>query len=144
MPDEAGTGAAPARGNLAANAVGIMNECREFALWMSPHILENVVRVLTDPEGYAWPLDDAEDYAELLVEVAEASGGGVVEPQERVTDCPDFEDNRIFECASASDSALVVTNDVDLTSKTPWRGTPIIEVKDFVGRVDVSRRTQRG
>lgn len=133
----------PVRGNLAANAVGIVNDCREFALWLSPHILENVIRVLTDPEGYGWALDDTKEYAEILVEVADASGGGVVEPEDRVTDCADFEDNRILECAAASDSALIVTNDVDLTSMSPWRGTPIIEPRDFVARVDVSRRGQR-
>jgi predicted nucleic acid-binding protein len=131
----------PVRGNVAANAVGIVNDAREFALWVSPHILENVIRVLADADdGYGWSLDEAKEYAEILVEIADASGGGVVEPAPSVTDCPDFEDNRILECALASDSVLIVTNDTDLTSMSPWRGIPIIEAKDFVGRVDVSRR----
>lgn len=133
----------PVRGNLAANAVGIVNDAREFALWVSPHILRNVVRVLVDVDGFAWDLDDAKEYAELIVEIADASGGGVVDPEPSITDCPDHEDNRILECAAASDSVLIVSNDDDLTSMSPWRGTPIIHVMDFVQRVDVARRRRR-
>jgi predicted nucleic acid-binding protein len=133
----------PVRGNLAANAVGIMNDAREFALWVSPHILSNTLRVLTDPDAFNWDADEAKDYAEIIVEIADASGGGVVDPSPSITDCPDFEDNRILECAAASDSLLIVTNDVDLTSMSPWRGTPILHVRDFVGRADASRRGRR-
>jgi len=134
----------PVRGNLAANAVGIVNDAHEFALWVSPHILQNVVAVLTDTEdGYGWEYDEAKEYAEILVETADASGGGVVDPERSITDCPDFEDNRILECALASDSLLIVTNDVDLTMMSPWRGIPIIEAKDLVNRADASRRGRR-
>lgn len=96
--------------------------------------------MLVDSDGFGWDLDDAKEYAELIVEIADASGGGVVDPEPSITDCPDHEDNRILECAAASDSVLIVSNDADLTSMSPWRGTPIIHVGDFVQRVDVARR----
>ena len=134
----------PIRGNLAANVVGILNDGREFALWVSEHILVDVVRVLTAaaPDGFGWSADRAEDYVALLLEVAEASGGGVAEPADVVTDCADHEDNRILECAAASGSVLIVSDDSDLTSMSPWRGTPVLTSKQFVQRTDAMRRSR--
>ena len=135
----------PVRGNLAANVIGILNDAREFSLFVSEHILANVLRVLTGPPpaGFGWAPERAEEYVELLVEIAEASGGAIVEPAETVTDCPDVEDNRILECAAASGSLLIVSDDVDLTSMSPWRGTPIVSSADFVKRTDAMRRSRR-
>jgi predicted nucleic acid-binding protein len=135
----------PVRGNLAANVVGILNDAREFSLFLSEHILANVVRVLTGPppDGYGWAVERAEQYVELLVELADASGGAVVEPAEAVTDCDDHADNRILECAGASGSMLIVSDDTDLTSMSPWRGTPIVTSEEFVTRTDALRRGRR-
>lgn len=135
----------PVRGNLAANVVGVLNDAREFSLFLTVHILANVVRVLTGrpPDGYGWQVERAQDYVELLVEIAEAPGGGVVEPGEEVTDCPDHEDNRILECAAASGSMLIVTDDTDLISMSPWRGTPVVTAAEFVKRTDAMRRGHR-
>lgn len=135
----------PVRGNLAANVVGILNDAREFTLFVSEHILANVVRVLAGPapEGYGWDIRRAEEYVELLVEIAEASGGGIVEPQVQVSDCADYEDNRILECADASGSVLIVSDDADLTSMSPWRGTPVLTAGEFVKRTDAMRRGRR-
>lgn len=80
---------------------------------------------------------------ELLVEIAEASGGAIVQPGEVVTDCPDFEDNRILECGAANGSVLIVTDDADLTSMSPWRGTPVLTAGEFVKRTDAMRRGRR-
>jgi predicted nucleic acid-binding protein len=135
----------PVRGNLAANIVGILNDAREFSLFLTEHILANVLRVLTEPApgGYGWAIEPAEEYMELLVEIADASGGGVVEPADTVTDCPDHEDNRILECAAASGSVLIVSDDTDLLSMSPWRGTPVVTSADFVKRTDAMRRARR-
>lgn len=135
----------PVRGNLAANVVGILNDAREFSLSVSEHILVNVVRVLAAPAptGYGWAAKRAEEYVQVLVEMAEAGGGRVLEPAEVVTDCPDYEDNRILECAAASGSLLVVSDDTDLLSLSPWRGTPIVTSRDFVNRTDAMRRKRR-
>ena len=135
----------PVRGNPAANVIGILNDAREFSLFLSEHILVNVVRVLTGtpPNGFGWPADHAEEYVAVLVQVAEASGGAVVAPTTTVTDCEDFEDNRILECAAASGSLLIVSDDSDLTSMSPWRGTPVLTSTEFVRRTDAMRRAQR-
>jgi len=135
----------PVRGNLAANVVGILNDAREFSLFVSEHILANVVRVLCSapPDGYGWDEARAEEYVELIVEIADASGGGVIEPAERMADCADFEDNRILECAAASGAMLIVSDDADLTSMSPWRGIPILSAADFVKRTDAMRRGRR-
>jgi predicted nucleic acid-binding protein len=135
----------PIRGNLAANVVGILNDAREFSLFLTEHVLVNVIRVLTEqaPDGFGWAVEMAEAYIELLVEIAEASGGAVLEPGATVTDCPDHEDNRILECAAASGSVLIVSDDTDLTSMSPWRGTPIVTSAEFVKRTDAMRRSRR-
>lgn len=135
----------PVRGNLAANVVGILNDAREFSLFVSEHILANVVRVLcgAPPGGYGWDGERAEEYVALIVEIADASGGGVIEPAETIADCPDFEDNRILECAAASGSVLIVSDDADLTSMSPWRGIPVLSAADFVKRTDAMRRGRR-
>lgn len=131
----------PVSDNPFADCLGIVNDAREFALSLSEHILVNVVRVLV--EGYDWEIDMAEEYAGLLVEIAEASGGGIVVPEARVTDCRDHEDNRILECALASSADLIVSDDEDLTSMSPWRGIPIVRPREFASRVDASRRARR-
>jgi PIN domain len=135
----------PVRGNLAANVVGILNDAREFSLFVTEHILANTLRVLTaaPPDGFGWALDQAAAYIELIVEIAEASGGAVLQPAETVLDCADHEDNRILECAAASASMLIVSDDTDLLSMSPWRGTPVITSADFVKRTDAARRARR-
>lgn len=135
----------PVRGNLAANVVGILNDGREFSLFLSEHILTNVIRVLggRPPDGYGWDAAHAEEYIELLVEIAEASGGAVVAPREPVTDCPDHEDNRILECAAAAGAVLIVSDDTDLLTLSPWRGTAVVTAGEFVKRTDVMRRGRR-
>lgn len=135
----------PIRGNLAANVVGILNDGREFSLFVSEHILVNVVRVLggTPPDGYGWDAAHAEEYVTLLVEIAEASGGGVLVPVETITDCPDHEDNRILECAAAAGAVLVISDDSDLLTMSPWHGTAVVTSAEFVKRTDVMRRGRR-
>ena len=125
--------------------VGILNDGQEFSFFLSEHILANTVRVLVGqpPGGYGWEVSQAEVYVALLVDIAEASGGGMVEPVVTVTDCEDFEDNRILECALACGALLIVTDDDDLLRLSPWRGTPIVTATEFVGRTDAMRRARR-
>lgn len=134
----------PVSDNPYADCVGIVNDAREFALWLSPHILTNVVRVLIEPdEGFDWDLETAEVYAALLVEIADASAGGVVEPSDRVTDCEDFEDNRILELAAEIGADVIVSEDHHLTDLSPWRGIPVLRPREFASRIDAARRAAR-
>jgi hypothetical protein len=43
--------------------------------------------VLKTPDG------EVDEYLQVLVEIAEASGGGITDPPQTVGDCPDWEDN---------------------------------------------------
>ena len=135
----------PVRGNPAANVVGILNDGREFGLCLTEHILANVFRVLSGPPpaGFGWETDRAEEYVRLLIEIADASGGGLVTPAETVADCRDHEDDRILECAAASGSVLIVSDDSDLLEMSPWRGIPVLTATQFVARTDAMRRARR-
>ena len=127
----------------AAECIGIVNDAQEFSLWLSPHIVRNVIRVLVDPAGFRWPAERAEEYAGVLVEIARASGGQIVEPGIWVSDCPDHEDNRILELALTGNAALIVSSDHHLLEMSPWQGIPIIRPSHFTRRVDAMRRAAR-
>ena len=72
------------------------------------------------------------------------SGGGIVADVPRtVHDCPDHEDNLILDLAAEVGALLIVSNDTDLLSMSPWRGTPIIEPAAFAAKVDAMRRHAR-
>ena len=72
------------------------------------------------------------------------SGGGIVADVPRtVHDCPDHEDNLILDLAAEVGALLVVSNDTDLLSMSPWRGTPILEPATFAAKVDAMRRHAR-
>lgn len=135
----------PVRGNLAANVIGILNDAREFSLYLSEHILVNIVRVLAadPPIGFGWDLSVAEEHVAILVEIAHASGGDVISPSITITDCSDHEDNRILEVAATSNSFLIVSDDAHLLDMSPWRGTPVVTSREFVTRTDGMRRGRR-
>jgi predicted nucleic acid-binding protein len=114
----------------------------EFALWLSPHILSNVDRILT--QLFKWEADRAEQYIGTLVSAAKHSGGGVVDEVPHVVgECQDYQDNLILDLAVEVGAFLVVSNDTDLLAMSPWRGTPIIEPKAFSSKVDAMRRHSR-
>jgi predicted nucleic acid-binding protein len=131
----------PTSGNPYADCMGIVVDCAEFALWTSPHILQNVARVLT--EGFKWPADRVDLLVALIEETAAHSGGGVLSPPQTVTDCKDWEDNRILDLAAEVGALLIISEDTDLTSMSPWRGTPVLRPKEFVAKVDGMRRHAR-
>lgn len=132
----------PVSGNASADCVGIIVDAAEFSLWLSPHILDNVKRVLT--ELLKWEEAPAETYVYTLLSVAEHSGGSLVADVPRtVHDCPDHEDNLTLDLASEVGALIVVSNDTDLLSMWPWRGTPIIEPRAFAAKVDAMRRHSR-
>jgi predicted nucleic acid-binding protein len=131
----------PTSGNPYADCVGIMVDAAEFGLWLSPHILDNTGRVLA--EGLKWPGAHTERFLSVIVEVADHSGGGVVDPPAVVRDCRDHEDNKILDLVLEVGALLVVSEDTDLTSKSPWRGTPILRPREFAAKVDGMRRHRR-
>lgn len=132
----------PVSGNPSADCVGIIVDAAEFAQWLSPHILSDVHRVLTDL--FKWAAADVEAYLAALVAAAEHSCGGVATDVPRtVSECLDHEDNLILDLAAEVGALIVVSNDTDLLSMSPWRGTPIVEPAAFASKVDAMRRHAR-
>lgn len=92
---------------------------------------DNSGRVLGDVAGT--PKDEIDEYITILVEMADASGGGLTDAPQAVGDCPDWEDNRILDLALAVSAFMIVSGDIDLTTMSPWRGRPIIEPPSSLG-----------
>lgn len=130
----------PKTDNPAADCVGVANDGREFALWLSPHILSNTARVLA-AAGYGDTQIEA--YIATLDEIAESSEGGVLKPARTVHDCADHEDNLVLDLAAGVGALIIVSDDTDLTAMSPWRGTPILRPHEFASRVDAMRRARR-
>ena len=132
----------PVSGNASADCLGIIVDAAEFALWLSPHIITNIDRILAQLFKWAQPQIDA--YLRAVGMAAEHSGGGIVADVPRtVHDCPDHEDNLILDLAAEVGALLIVSNDTDLLSMSPWRGTPVIEPAAFAAKVDAMRRHAR-
>jgi predicted nucleic acid-binding protein len=132
----------PTSGNPSADCVGIVVDAAEFALWLSPHVLRNVGRVMG--ELFKWDERAIEDYLTAIATAAEHSGGGVLSDVPRtVHNCPDHEDNLILDLAAEVGAMLIVSNDTDLLSMSPWRGTPILTPTAFSAKVDAMRRHAR-
>jgi predicted nucleic acid-binding protein len=89
------------------------------------------------------PDEEVDDYLRELAEMAEASGGGIIDPPQTVGECPDWEDNRILDLAATAGAFLIVCADSDLTSTSPWCARPVIEPPQFASMVDASRRARR-
>jgi predicted nucleic acid-binding protein len=128
----------PTSGNLYADCIGIIVDGTEFSLWVSPHLLDTVARVLD--QGFRWKKDRITRFVSVLVHAAEHSGGGVVHPAQIVNDCDNWRDNQILDLAAEVGALLIVSEDDDLTTRSPWRGTPILRPQEFVSKVDGMRR----
>jgi len=131
----------PTSGNPFADCLGIVVDAAEFGLWLSPRILDNTARVLA--EALKWAARDIERFVGLLVEIADHSRGGVVDPPATIGDCADWEDNRILDPAVEIGALFIVSDDWDLTPMSPWRGTPTLRPREFVAKVDGMRRHRR-
>jgi predicted nucleic acid-binding protein len=132
----------PVSGNPSADCLGIIVDAAEFAVWLSPHITANVDRILG--QLFKWAQPEINAYLDTVVRAAEHSGGGVLDEVPRtVHDCADHEDNLILDLAAEVGALIMVSNDTDLLSMSPWRGTPIIEPTAFATKVDAMRRHAR-
>lgn len=131
----------PTTVNPFADCIGIIVDAREFALFVSPHIVDNTKRVLANV--LRWEDSNIRQFVSVLAKTVVDSGGDVVEPPRQVHDCADFEDNHILDLAVEVGAMLVVSDDADLTSMSPWRGMPILRPREFASRVDGMRRHRR-
>ena len=111
----------PVSGNASADCLGVIADAAEFALWLSPHIITNIDRILAQLFKWAQPQIDA--YLRAIVMAAEHSGGASWLTYPGQSDSPDHEDNLILDLAAEVGALLIVSNDTDLLSMSPWRGT---------------------
>ena len=122
----------PKSENPSADCLSLAFDGDHFALFASPHILENVARVLV--QSFGVKTKTAEAYIELLLEIIAESGGAVIEPARKVFDVKDFEDNLVLDLVVASNALILVTADTDLTSLSPWNGRVLMRPQEFVNR----------
>ncbi|MCW2939374.1 MAG: hypothetical protein JWN00_2359, partial [Actinomycetia bacterium] len=54
----------PVSGNASADCVGVANDAAEFSLWLSPHIMRNIDRILS--ELFKWELAQIDAYLTAL------------------------------------------------------------------------------
>lgn len=110
----------------------------EFSLYSSPHIMENFARALVE-----LGLQPARvvDVVDAVLEIVETSGGAVIDPPRQAFDVADDEDSLILDLAVAAGVAIVVSNDTDLSSVSPWHNQgAIMRPREFGARVVQLRR----
>jgi len=123
----------PGSGNPSADAISIVfDNPGRFALFASPHIVRNTIRILK-----VCGLDDTfvAAYWRAMADII-ADSGGDVRDTGPVLDLGsrDFEDNHLLALALAVDADMIVSDDANLTQLSPWQGRPIIRPRDFVAR----------
>ena len=128
----------PASQNAAADCLSIAFDASDFSLFCSPHILENTARVL---KRFGWSQPNITSYIEAIIDLVETSGGRIIDPPRAAFDVADFEDNLIIDLALACEAWLIVSDDTDLTSISPWNNRlPILRPREFVRRIIMLRR----
>ncbi len=124
----------PTTENPAADAVSLAFASR-FRLFVSPHILRNIARVM---RAVGQTEATVEGFAIAVAEICEFSGGAVIEPQPRDHGVPDHEDNLIAALVKDPevDALILVTSDHHLLDLGPnWNGRLVMPPHDFVRRV---------
>jgi len=115
-------------------------DAEDFRLFISPHIIGNLTRILDDLGIRA---DRIETFLDMVLELVDVSGGKVIDPPRKCFDIHDFEDNLIVDLALACDATLIVSDDTDLTDISPWHSRmPIVRPHVFVERMVQARRTR--
>ena len=130
----------PTTTNPASDCLSLIFDAEEFALFTSPHILKNTLRVLVQKARVSE--DAAAGYISAITEMIGWSGGAIVDPPRRVFDVNDFEDNLILDLVVDVDAMILVTDDTDLTSLNPWNGRLLLRPQRFVEQAVRSRRTR--
>ncbi|WP_374945683.1 putative toxin-antitoxin system toxin component, PIN family [Agreia sp.] len=131
----------PGTGNSAADCLSLAFDGDDFRLFISPHIIRNLTRVLGELKLSEQLI---EEYLETVLELVDASGGEVIDPPRKCFDVEDYEDNLIVDLSLACDATLIVSDDTDLTDLSPWHSRmPIVRPHVSVDRMIKARRSRR-
>jgi predicted nucleic acid-binding protein len=119
----------PGSDNPAADCVSLAFDADKFALFISPHILENIARVM-DIQGHKAALIGK--VLETVIEIVHLSGGSVVVPPRFAYESKDFEDNLVLDLLKYTDSKVLVTSDQGLLAMNPWKFRLIMQPREFL------------
>jgi putative PIN family toxin of toxin-antitoxin system len=122
----------PKTGNPSQDCLSLAFDAEKFNLFTSPHIIENVAKVLHEKELEEVTIGRI---LETLVEITHLSGGSVVVPPRLAFDSADFEDNLILDLVKYTDSKVLVTSDRGLLSLNPWNHRLILSPMDFLEHI---------
>lgn len=131
----------PASGNWAADCISLAFDGLDFELYGSPHIIKNMDRVFQSHMGLSARFSGAA--VEAVSDIVHQSGGSIIEPNRRISENKDFEDNLILDLLVAINADVLVTSDWDLLSMNPWNGRLILTPSEFVERVLGARSRKR-
>ena len=99
---------------------------RHFQLVACPFILKEFETVLLEKLSATRP--EAKEALSILSEALDA----IVEPSEEISGiCRDPDDDHILSCSAAADADYLVTGDSDLLNIRQFRGTQILNPRDF-------------
>jgi predicted nucleic acid-binding protein len=128
----------PRTANASADCLSLAFDADDFRLFASPHILTNLTRIL---RRAGMSEETTLETVNAILDIIDMTGGAVIDPPRAVFDVADYEDNLIMDLAVATDAILVVSEDTDLTSISPWRGRiPIMRPREFAARMIPARR----
>ena len=119
----------PTTSNSSADCLSLALDGDRFSVYLSPHILQNIAKVLRteglSPATTTRVLDD-------FVEIALYSQGSVLDPERQAVATADHEDNLILDLVQAVSAQVLVTMDAGLLQLTGWKGKAIIHPRQFV------------
>ena len=96
-------------------------------LYTSEPLRREVEHVLVTK--FAWPARKVANATSYVWSLAQ-----LVEPQRRVQDCINPDDNCVLECAIEAQAGWIVTGDQHLLALHPYRGIAIVTARDFLAR----------
>jgi putative PIN family toxin of toxin-antitoxin system len=126
----------PQTPNASADVVSLALDGELFKVFISPHVINHVAKVLTD-QGLS--VSATASVLESITDIVHFSSGSVVEPQRNALESRDFEDNYILDLAISTGSSVIVTLDREFLAMSPWRNRLILHPRDFVANL-LSRR----
>lgn len=100
-----------------------------FSVFISPHILRNIGRVLLKA-GVSQPV--TQRALEDVFEMVAFSHGSVIDPDREVVNQVDHEDNLILDLVMATNSEVLVTCDQELLSVSGFKGVAIVHPETFL------------
>jgi len=119
----------PTGANPSADCLSLAFDGDRFSVFISPHIIENLSRILTQ-SGISKAL--VARAIEDVVDIVHLSQGSVVEPRRLANQQRDFEDNLILDLLLDTGSEVLVTRDAELIAASGFKGRAIVHPSSFV------------